>query len=139
MRTGGALWLTAVVAVLATASPALADSCAKSRDYILDGLAGDLTQSGQHYQDLFKICRQTLDFPNVRDAFVLKAGIIAIDPARNGVMATAATLSEFCQRFPDSSVRFMTPREQRQARTIGLVVMLPAAEATACKILRGAT
>lgn len=136
MRTA-ALWL-APAAFLAMVGAAHADSCAKSRDYILDGLAGDLTQPTKHYLDLFKVCQESLGFPNVKDAFVIKAGMIAIDPARNNVMATAATLSQFCQRFPNGSVRFMTPPEQRQARTVGLVVMMSAGDAASCKTLRGA-
>jgi hypothetical protein len=132
-----ALWL-APAAFLAMAGAAQADSCAKSRDYILDGLAGDLAQPSQRYLDLFKVCQEALGFPNVKDAFVIKAGMIAIEPTRNNVMATAATLSQFCQRFPNGRVRFMTPPEQRQARTVGLVVMMSGVDAASCKTVRGA-
>jgi hypothetical protein len=118
---------------------AFADSCEKSRDFILEGLAGELNRPARFYQDLFKACQETLSFPNVKDAYITKKGAIAIDPARNTVMATAPTLAQFCQRFPHSTVVFMTPREQRQARTVGVIVMLPAANATSCSKVGGAT
>jgi hypothetical protein len=114
-----------------------ADSCAKSRDYILEGLAGDLTRHSRTYQGLFKICVQTLALPNVKDAYVLKAGLIAIDPRRNTVMATASTLAQFCRQFPHSTARIFTPGEQRQAKTIGLVVMMPALRSKSCQAIRG--
>jgi hypothetical protein len=114
-----------------------ADSCAKSRDYILEGLAGDLTRRSRTYQDLFKICLQTLALPNVKDAYILKAGLIAIDPQRNTMMATASTLAQFCRRFPHATARIFTPGEQRQAKTVGLVVMMPALSTRSCQAMRG--
>ena len=100
----------------------------RSRDYILEGMAGDLTRPAQTYQNLFKICMETLSLPNVKDAYILKAGLIAIDPRRNTVMATASTLAQFCRRFPHASARIFTPAEQRfrggMAAAIGLVVAL---------------
>lgn len=130
-----------VVSLLAVgvAGQAAASSCARSRDYILEGLAGDLTKRATVYQDLFKACIETLTFANVKDAYVLKAGTIAIDPARNTIMATAGTLAQFCERFPHGSVRFLTPAEQRRARTVGLIVMMSAGNATMCKTVRGET
>jgi hypothetical protein len=118
-------------------SPAFAESCAKSRDYILEGLAGALTKPSTTYRDLFKVCVEASALPNVKNAYILKAGVIAIDPTRNTVMATAATLAKFCQRFPTRAVRFFKPGEQRQARTVGLVVMMPAGDATSCKTIKG--
>ena len=137
--TTGMSILAAPLFAFGLAAPAFADSCEKSRDYILEGMAGDLAQPGRVYRDLFKVCQEVLSFSNVKDAFVLKAGTIAIDPARNTPMATAATLAQFCERFPDRTLRFMTPAEQRAARTVGVVVMLPAGNPTWCKALRGAT
>jgi len=114
-----------------------ADSCAKSRDYILEGMAGALTRPARSYQNLFKVCLQTLTLPNVKDAYVLKAGLIAIDPRRNTTMATASTLAQFCRQFPHSTARIFTPGEQRQAKTVGLVVMMPALTARSCQAIRG--
>ena len=119
------------------ADAAFADSCAKSRDYILQGMAGELIRSARTYQSLFKVCLQTLALPNVKDAYVLKAGLIAIDPRRNTTMATAATLAQFCRQFPHNTARIFTPSEQRQAKTVGLVVMMPALSARSCQSIRG--
>jgi hypothetical protein len=130
-------WIAPFLFALSLYGTAAADGCAKSRDYILEGMAGDLTRPSKAYQDLYRACVEAIAFPNVKDAYVLKAGVIAIDPTRNTVMATAATLSQFCQRFPDRSVRFFTPAEQRRARTVGLVVMMSATNATSCKAIRG--
>lgn len=133
------LALLAAAALLAcnVQSAIAADGCAKSRDYILEGLAGDLTKASRTYQDLFKVCLQTLSLPNVKDAYVLKSGLIAIDPQRNTVMATASTLAQFCRRFPHATARIFTPAEQRQAKTVGLVVMMPALRAKSCQAIRG--
>jgi hypothetical protein len=121
------LWLT---------GPAFAKSCAKSSEYILDGLAGDLAKPAAHYQDLLKICEETLTISNVDDAYVLKNGSIAIKPRRNTAIATAETLAQFCQRFPNRSARFLTPGEQRKGLTVGLVVMMPSGNATSCSKIR---
>jgi hypothetical protein len=132
---------TALAAIVLLASviagPAYADSCGRSRDYLLGGLAGELTMPPQAYQSLFKVCLQTLALPNVKDAYVLKAGLIAIDPRRNPTMATAATLAQFCRQFPHNTARIFTPSEQRQAKTVGLVVMMPALSARSCQSIRG--
>jgi hypothetical protein len=127
----------AMLLVLGSTGAATADSCARSRDYIIEGLAGELTRPTHTYQDLFKICVQTLALPNVKDAYILKAGLIAIDPRRNTVMATASMLAQFCRRFPHATARIFTPDEQRQAKTIGLVVMMPALSAKSCQAIRG--
>jgi hypothetical protein len=126
------------IALLALgSSSAFADSCARSRDYILEGLAGELIRPAHTYQELFKICIETLSLPNVKNAYILKAGLIAIDPRQNTVMATASTLARFCRRFPHASARIFTPAEQRRAKTVGLVVMMPALTAKSCQAIRG--
>ena len=119
------------------AHPAAAENCSKSREYILDGLAGDLAQSAANYRDLFKICMQTLAIANVKDAYVLKDGGIAIAATRNTLASTSETLSQFCQQFPKSVARFLTAREQRNNPTVGVVVMLSSRGATTCKEIRG--
>jgi hypothetical protein len=116
---------------------AAADGCSRSRDYILGGLAGELTRPARTYQALFKVCTETLSLPNVKDAYILKAGLIAIDPRRNTTMATASTLAQFCRRFPHASARIFTRGEQRRAKTVGLVVMMPALTAKSCQAIRG--
>ena len=137
MRPASALLLTAASLATGISGALAADGCAKSRDYILEGMAGALTKPARTYQDLFKICVRTIELPNVKDAYVLKAGLIAIEPRRNTVMATASTLAEFCRRFPRSTARVFTPGEQREAKTVGLLVLMPALSARSCQAIRG--
>lgn len=136
MRLAAALLATVLLALGVSGAEA-ASGCAKSRDYILQGMAGALTKPARLYQDLFRVCQQTLDLPNVKDAFVLKAGLIAIEPRQNTLMAAASTLTQFCRRFPRSTARVFTSGEQRQAKTIGLTVMMPALSTKSCQTMRG--
>lgn len=130
-------WFVALSLALSLASPVSAESCSKSREYILDGAAGDLSVPAAGYQELFKVCIEALAITNVKDAYVLKDGGIAIVPRRNTISATAETLGQFCQQFPKSVVRFLTPREQRKASSVGFVVMLSSQGVTSCKEIRG--
>jgi len=114
------------------ASPAAAESCTRSSEYILEGLAGDLARPAAIYRNLLKTCMETLTLPNVADAFVLKDGGIAINPRRNTIAATAGTLAQFCQRFPKAVARFITVKEQRKKLTIGLVVSMSSADSASC-------
>jgi hypothetical protein len=125
--------LIAILLTIGFISPVLAENCTKSRDYILDGLAGDLPKPPKTYQDLFKVCIETLEFPNVQDAYILKDGAIAIRPKRNTVLATAETLFQFCRQFPSRTARFLTLREQRMQPTVGLLVMMSSGGATPCR------
>ncbi|HWK95877.1 MAG TPA: hypothetical protein VNR39_10675 [Pseudolabrys sp.] len=129
--------LTGALLALGTGSAVANDGCAQSRDYILGGMAGPLIKPVHLYKDLFKTCLQSLELPNVKNAYVLKAGLIAIEPRHNSLAATASTLTQFCRRFPRGTARVITPGEQRQARTIGLTVLLPALSTTSCLAKRG--
>jgi hypothetical protein len=131
--------LCVALATFCIAAPASAESCTKSRDYILEGLSGQLTRPARIYKDLFRTCMEALTFSNVKDAYVMKDGAVAIEPLRNTVSATAPTLAQFCQRFPNSTARFLTPNEQRRPHTAGLIVMMSSGTATSCKELRGGT
>jgi hypothetical protein len=84
--------------------------------------AGDLTEPIAGYRGLFKICTEMLTLANVKDAFLLRDGGIGVLTKQNSVTATAETLSQFCQRFPKSTLRLITPREYKQRPTIGLIV-----------------
>ena len=64
--------------VLVFAPAARAESCTSSRDYILSGSFGELPQSPQSYQDLFKMCLETLQLGTVKDAFLLKDGAVVL-------------------------------------------------------------
>ena len=70
--------LIAIFLALA-AGTARADNCGKSREYLLGSLGGDLALPPQAYEDLFKICLAAAAMANVRDAYILKDGGIAVD------------------------------------------------------------
>jgi hypothetical protein len=93
--------------------PACADNCGKSREYLLGGLGGDLVLPPQAYENLFNICIATSTIANVRDAYILRDGGIAVVPKQDSVAATAATLSQFCDRNPKATLRFLTRKEMR--------------------------
>lgn len=130
-------WSVVLAVLLGLCGAASAESCSKSREYILEGLAGDLAVPAAGYQDLFKVCVEALGLANVKDAYLLKDGGIAIVPARSTTIATAVTLAQFCQRFPKSTARFLTPREQKRPLTVALVVMMSSTDATSCKTILG--
>ena len=132
-------WLVALVVAFGASgvSQVSAESCSKSRDYILEGLAGDLVLPGTSYQNSFKICSETLTLTNVKDAYILKDGGIAIVPAHNSIFATAETLAQFCQHFPKKVARFLSPREQRKDLTLGLVVMMSSSGTPSCREING--
>ena len=130
-------WSIALLVVLCLTGPVSAESCGKSREYILEGLAGDLPEPAASYQDLFKVCVEALKLANVKDAYLLKDGGIAIVPSRNTMIATAETLAQFCQRFPKNVARFFTPREQKKSLTVAQVVMMSSADTTSCKTILG--
>ncbi|HEY1473052.1 MAG TPA: hypothetical protein VGF53_03105 [Pseudolabrys sp.] len=132
-------WIAALLIAIGVASPAMAESCTKSREYILEGLGGSLISPPARYQDLFKVCVEALILSNVKDAYVLKDSGIAIVPKRDSLTATAETLAQFCQRFPKNTARFVTPREQRSRPTVGLIISLSSTGSASCKKIRGVT
>ena len=116
---------------------ARADSCAKSRDYILANASDDLPRRPQTYNDLYKSCLQTLQLSNVNDAFVLKSGAIAVLPRNDTVPATAGTLAQFCTKFPQQTLRFITRQEARLVNNVARVVQLGTSQSTPCKKIAG--
>jgi sulfur relay (sulfurtransferase) DsrF/TusC family protein len=126
----------AIALALATAA-ARADSCDKSRAYLLADLGGDLPLSPQAYRDLFKICLATAAMTNVRDAYILKDGAIAVIAKQNSVAATAATLSQFCDAYPRSSLHFLTQKELREIQSIAGVVKTSSTSSTSCQKIKG--
>lgn len=142
MTAGQSIWrLAAALAVVAAAmvstSVARAESCGKSRDYILSNASGDLPKKAQVYQELFKLCIDTLQMSNVKDAFVLKAGAIGVIPKVDGVAATAGTLMQFCSRYRTATLRFVTRREVPDVANIVRAVDLPIGSATSCRRITG--
>lgn len=127
-----------IVAGASLAEPAAAsDSCARSRDYLLGGLAGELPQGPQAYKQLFSTCIATADLANVKDAFILKDGGIGAVAKNDSIGATAATLSDFCQRFPRATLRFISQKELSRAVTIARTVALSSGGITSCRKIRG--
>jgi hypothetical protein len=126
-----------LLSLVGLTGPAVAENCTKSREYILEGLAGDLVGRAAMYQELFRVCTETLTLPNVKDAYVLRDGGIAVVPKRDTMIATAETLAKFCERFPRNTARFINPREQSKRPTVGLVVLMSSTGSTSCKKIRG--
>src|ERR1700733_6214276 len=89
------------------AGTARADNCGKSREYLLGGLGGDLALPPQAYENLFKICIAASAMANVKNAYILNDGGIAVIPKQDNVAATAATLSQFCDGNPKATLRFL--------------------------------
>ena len=122
-----------VVAVVVLAAPARAESCSKSRDYIFTHSSGELPQKPKVYQDLFKSCLDTLLMSNVKDAFILKGGAIAVIPKDDGVTATTNTLAQFCGRFRGGNVRFIARRELPEASNMARAVQISSAGSISCR------
>ena len=133
-----ALMLMIAAGASSLAGPAAAaDSCARSRDYLLGGLAGELPQGAQAYKQLFNTCIATAELANVKDAFILKDGGIGVIAKNNSVSATAATLADFCRRFPRATLRFISQKELSRAVTIAQTVVLSSGGITSCRKIRG--
>lgn len=124
------------LAVAWGAGTARAESCTKSRDFILTN-SSDLPQKSKIYQELFRNCLDTIAFSNVKDAFVLKAGAIAVLPRQDTVAATASTLAQFCERFPHGTLHFIGRKDRVQAANIAHVVVWFSPRATPCERIKG--
>lgn len=128
--------LVAAAFLLAAERPAHAESCGKSRDVVLN--VADLPEPPQAYRDLFKICMAAIGMSNVKDAFLLADGGIAVIPKRDNIAATAATLSEFCEAYPRATLRFLSRKDlQRVANSMERLVRISSTSATPCKKIRG--
>ena len=99
-RCGGTAFVLA-----ALAGSAAADSCTKSRDYIL--ATGDLAHTASVYQNLFKTCLETLNLSNVKDAFILTDGVVAAMPIpkRAFISSTSANISPAIPRSSSAICR----------------------------------
>jgi len=135
MKMLAAAAVTIIGALIAT--PLHAESCSKSRDYLLGGLGGDLMQPPQAYQSLFKICLAATTMSNVKDAYILRDGGIAVIPKQDSIAATAGTLSVFCDANPRSTLRFLTRKDLLQATSIVRIVQLSSTGSTPCKKIKG--
>lgn len=119
------------------AARADSENCRRSREYLLGSLSGDLTLPPQAYNDLFKICTAAAAMSNVRDAYILRDGGIAVVPKQDGIAATAATLSQFCDSYPRATLRFLTRKEMLLAKSVVSVVQMSSGSSTPCKRIKG--
>jgi hypothetical protein len=126
----------AILVALAS-TPAYADSCEKSRTYLLGGLGGDLMRPPGDYDNLFKQCVATAAMANVKDAYVLQDGGIAVIPKQDTVAATAATLSQFCDTYPRSTLHFLTRRERAADKSLADIVRISSTSSTSCPKIKG--
>lgn len=126
----------AVLLALAT-SAARAENCSKSREYLLGGLGGDLALPPQAYENLFNICVGTSAMANVKDAYILKDGGIAVVPKQDSVAATAATLSQFCDSYPKATLRFLTRREMLFTNSIDGIIQMSSTSSASCQKIKG--
>jgi hypothetical protein len=113
-----------------------ADNCGKSRDYLF-GNIGDLTLPPKAYEDLFKICVAAAAMSNVRDAYILKDGGIAVIAKQDSVAATASTLSHFCDAYPKATLHFLTRKELQQVKSITSAVKISSTSSTSCQKIKG--
>ena len=127
--------MTVLLAI--SAHPARAESCSKSREYILNNAAGDLALPPKAYEDSFKRCLATATMSNVKDAYVLKDGGIGAIPKQDTVSATAGTLSRFCDAYPRATLHFLTRRELVQAKSIPSIVRISSTSSTSCQKIKG--
>jgi hypothetical protein len=130
------LLLTALFLVMA-ANNARAESCSRSRQYLLGDIESEMTRPMQAYEDMFKKCMAATTMPNVQDAFILADGGIAVIPKQNSIAATAATLSEFCNAYPRATLRFLTHAEALQIKSIASAVKISSRSSTTCQTIKG--
>jgi hypothetical protein len=129
---------TAMLLALATgAARADSEDCRKSREYLLGTPGADVTLTPQAYNELFKTCIATSAMPNVKDAYMLRDGGIAVVPKQDSVSATAATLARFCAAYPRGVLRFITRKEKLAIRSVTDVARMSSSAATPCKKIKG--
>jgi hypothetical protein len=116
-----------------------AENCGRSREYLLGNLGGDLALPPKAYEDLFKTCMAAAAMTNVKDAYILRDGGIGVIPKHDSVAATAATLSQFCDSHPKSTLHFLTRKEMLQVKSIVNVIKMPSTSSTPCQKIKGIT
>jgi hypothetical protein len=129
--------LLALIIVASCSQAMAADNCLKSREYLFGGMAGSLPMPSEAYTDRLKICQSAAAMSNVKDAYILKDGGIAVVPKQNTISATAATLSQFCDTYPTSTLRFLSKADLTLYRTLPDIVRISSTSATPCKKIKG--
>ena len=133
-------WMIAIAMLLALAAGAAradTENCRKSREYLLGTPGGDQSLTPQAYNDLFSICIATSAMPNVRDAYILRDGGIAVIPKQDSVPATASTLARFCDAYPRGVLRFINRKEKLAIQSVANVAQLSSKSSTPCKKIKG--
>jgi hypothetical protein len=74
---------------------------------------------------------------NVKDAYILKDGGIAVIPKQDTVAATASTLAQFCDAYPKATLRFLTRKELLLTKSVTGIVRISSTSATPCKKIKG--
>ena len=129
---------TAMLLALATgAARADSEDCRKSGEYLLGTPGGDVALTPQAYNYLIKTCVATSAMPNVKDAYMLRDGGIAVVPKQDSVSATAATLARFCDAYPRGVLRFITRKERLSIRSVTDVTRMSSTASTPCKKIKG--
>lgn len=136
LRTGIGACVGSLLPLVALSGAAQAESCTRTREYIFDN-AFDLPQKTEVYRTLFKNCLETLAFSNVKDAFILKDGSLAVIPRNDSLNATAGTLAQFCRRFPRGTLHFVPAKEARKAANTAIAVAMSSTRATPCEKIVG--
>ena len=121
------------------ANNARAENCGRSREYLLGNLSGELALPPKAYDDLFRTCMAAATMANVKDAYILRDGGIAVIPKQDNVAATAATLSQFCDSYPKSTLHFLTRKEMLQVKSIVDVIRISSTSSTPCQKIKGIT
>jgi hypothetical protein len=129
---------TAMLIVLTTGvAHADSENCRRSREYLLGTPGGDQSLAPQAYNDLFKTCIATSAMPNVKEAYMLRDGGIAVIPKQDSVSATASTLAQFCDAHPRGVLRFITRKEKLTIRSVASVAQMSSSSSTPCKKIKG--
>jgi hypothetical protein len=131
------LAIAVVLALAGNAARADSENCLRSREYLLGSLGGDLMLPPQAYNELFKICMAASAMSNVKEAYILKDGGIAVIPKQEGIAATATTLSQFCDAYPRATLRFLTRKEMLLTKSVAGIVQMSSGPATSCKKIKG--
>ena len=129
---------TAMLLALASGvAHADSENCRKGREYLLGTPGGDRSLAPQAYNDLFKICIAASAMPNVKEAYMLRDGGIAVVPKQDSVSATASTLAQFCDAYPRGVLRFITRKEKLAIRSVANVAQMSSTSSTPCKKIKG--
>ena len=132
-----AIMLAIVLALATGVARAESENCRKSREYLLGTPGGAQALPPQAYNDLFKTCIATSAMPNVKDAYMLRDGGIAVIPKQDSVSATASTLAQFCDAYPRGVLRFISRKERMTIRSVANVAQMSSTSATPCRKIKG--